>query len=216
MNIYNYLHKRLPEYFFNGKNLEKLLYSLTFPYDILLQAYDYIPRLRDPKQVAEKDLYLLGYDKNLQQLFSESNYKERLPRAFEIWEVAGSRFGLSTALEMCGYITDPTVYEYGIEERVQVELLEDGYAIWATEEEKEKNRGLMWGHFVWPERSDGYSEMDSYFSFSLHIKDEDDLIYTNENKIISIRNLVNKLQPAHTELKLIHLTDGNGVIKHSV
>jgi hypothetical protein len=215
MNFSDYIKTKLPNPFFNAKWLEKLVNVNFYPFDISLQVLDYLPRLRDSRQVSPKDLKHLGYEKNMPEYYGEIDYPGRLKEAFNIWKNAGSRYGLNLTIKSCGFIPDETVFEYGIEERVDNFLPNDGYAIWADGDLPDRNRALLWGHFYWPE-TDGYTEIDSYGTYTVYISDPDESIYNEGFKTSSLFKICEKFAPANIHCGAIYLTDGSGTILHTI
>jgi len=194
-------------YFQDGTWLQKLAQIILLPADILLQTFDYIPRLRDlkNKQVPLDGSLLIGYERSMPKYSNEPSYQDRLHAAWEIWQQAGSRYGLWNVVTLAGYTLDTTTFEYGIRENEN----EGIHAYWASVDHPEDNRGIVWGKFYW----DG--DIDSRFAYSIYVTDPISDIYFNEYKVNELVDMCGRFAPAHCKLLHIHFTDGAGTVLYT-
>lgn len=231
MNIYSYLRYILPNVFFNGGYLEKLTTSITFPFDIQLQIFDQIPKLRDPYLLADKDLKYLSYEKGMKRYYNEPDYRARLKKSFDYWVESGSRAQINAVLTDIGFVLDDNVpggyddgyWGYGIADGYTAQsvlnttLAGDGYAIWSGDYSRDGisydgYADTYWDHFVWGE------EVQVWAAYGIFISDPLDTLYNGEQWKLyfpSIIEICQTYSPANTILTSIFLTDGNGIIKHS-
>jgi hypothetical protein len=204
-NFREYFRTKLPGlYYESGTWLEKLAQLVLMPSDIILQVFDYIPRLRDlkNKEVPLDGQLLIGKERNMPKYSNEPDYQNRLVNAWTIWQDAGSRYGLWNVATLAGYTFDTTTYEYGIREHEDTGVV----AYWANYYNSELNRGTVWNKFYWG------GDLDSTFCYSIYLTDPVGDIYFNEYKVNELSDMCARFAPAHCKLLHIHFTDGAGTV----
>lgn len=213
-SINEYIKQILPEIYTETTYLSGLLDTFTVPFDVILQVLSYLPYLRDPSYCDKNGLNELAREKNCPRFAGESDemLANRIKDSFDLWRYSGSRFGLNKALVAFGFSPDATNHEYGIEERVQPDDPTLGLAIWADGDHLKLHKNIVWGHYVWPTRSDGLPEIDTNGLFNLYITDADGSIFSDDIKIAMIINCVKKFGKCTRALYKIRFTDGNGVV----
>jgi hypothetical protein len=162
MNIWDYTKTILPQWFYNGGYLEKLLKTNILPFDVTMQVLDYLPRMRDLNYVAKTDYKYHEYEKNIEAYPNEPAFELRIKKTFDTWKNAGSRPCIGGILEDVGFILDENDFAYGIQDGYQEwqgyenSLGEDGYSIWSgsdsgdpLENDSSAHKQVAWGHFKW-------------------------------------------------------------------
>lgn len=204
-NFRTFFRDKIPElYFAEGTWIEKLTQTVLLPFDIFMQVLNYIPRLRDLKnrEVSNDALLLEGQQTNMPKYASEPDYAGRILERWNIWQSAGSRPCFYNTAVLAGYTPDTTVYEYGVQERIQ--NVKNAY--WAGEDHPENNRDIVWSKFYWG----GY--IDSKNLYAVHIIDPDGDVYYNESKTNEIVDICYRFVGAENRLAYIYSTDGSGNI----
>lgn len=205
----------LPECF-SSNYLSGLISAMTVNTDVIVQVLDQIPQLRNLELADSKTLSLIAQENGSPRYPNESDELliNRMIHNFDLWRYSGSRYGLSLALADAGFVVDSTNFLYGIEERVLPVDPNQVLAIWADSDYASEHKGIVWGHFIWPESDDGTPEIDMNGLFNVYINNSSSILDTDENKEL-IKSVVKRYGKCTRALYKINYTDGIGTVTSS-